>query len=413
MTYHKRLIEANIQELGSHFPVVVLTGARQVGKSTLLKHLLPQAHHITFDPVIDVGNARKNPELFLDHLQKPVILDEIQYAPELLPVIKRRIVEHSTPGQYWITGSQNLGFLKNVSEILADSAALLSLYPMTLSERYGDASTWINHFIKHPKEFLKQSISHIASDNNQTLSSFLWRGGYPGLIELNEDRQSDVLNSYLQTYFERDIRLLNDISDLQEFARFLQLSANLTAQEILFAHLGREIGISPQMAQRWLTILKNTYQWIELPAFSGNTLKRLSLRNKGYFLDTGMATHLMHISTPKALLGHPKLGPLFETYVVNDILRQLSLLSKKPTVYHWRSHGGAELDLLLEMDNMYYPIEIKCKTRPASSDIRGIQAFKETYPDLQIAPALVICAVNEVTSLGKGCYAIPFDLKAM
>ena len=161
-----------------------------------------------------------------------------------------------------------------------------------------------------------------------------------------------------------------------------QLLANLTAQEIQFAQLGREIGISPQTAQRWLNILKSTYQWIDLPAYAGNTLKRISGKNKGYFIDTGLACHLMHISSSQGLLGHPKLGALFETCVVNDLLRQLAVLNANPALYHWRSHAGAELDFLIEMDNIYYPIEIKCKTRPTKADFRGIRAFGETYPAL-------------------------------
>jgi hypothetical protein len=409
MNYKKRLLEAKLRQLSAHFPVIVLTGARQVGKSTLFDHLLPTAEHITFDPTIDVGNARQDPELFLNHLSLPIILDEIQYSPELLSVIRRRVDRDKKPGQYWITGSQNLSLLKNVSESLAGRAAVMSLYPMTLSERYDEASSWIVNFIKNPQEFLKQPIKHIKTQ--ETLASILWKGGYPGLIGLDDSLQSDALDFYLRTYIERDVRLLSDISDLQEFSRFVQLLANLTAQEIQFTQLGREISISSPTAQRWVNLLKATYQWIELPAYAGNTLKRISSKGKGYFIDTGMACHLMHISTPNALLGHPKLGALFETYIVNDILRQLPLLPGMPAVYHWRSHAGAELDLLLEMDNIYYPIEIKCKTRPTKSDCRGIQAFKETYPHLTYAPSLVICAVEQVLPLSDDCYAIPFDVK--
>ncbi|MCE3237956.1 MAG: GTP-binding protein [Gammaproteobacteria bacterium] len=412
MSYKKRLLEAKLQQLGSYFPAVVLTGARQVGKTTLLKHLLPEVRHITFDPVIDIGNARQDPELFLDQLQLPVILDEIQYAPELLPVIKRRIDERKKPGEYWLTGSQNLSVMKNISESLAGRAAISPLYPMTLAERYDNASSWLVRFIENPRKFLTQPVSRIINNPKESLSTVLWKGGYPGLLELeNVSLLQDGLGSYLQTYIERDVRLLSEVSHLQEFSRFVQLIANLTAQEIHFTQLGREINISPQTARRWLNLLISTYQWIELPAYSGNTLKRISGKNKGYFVDTGMVCYLMHISTPNALLGHPKLGALFETYVVNDILRQLPLLPGKPAVYHWRSHGGAELDLLLEMDNIYYPIEIKCKSRPLKADSRGIQAFRQTYPHLNLAPGLLICPTNDRLGLGEDCFAVPYDIR--
>lgn len=408
MKYRKRLLEDKLRRLGQHFTTVVLTGARQVGKSTLLKHIIPHAQHITFDPIIDIGNARRDPELFLDHVKTPVILDEIQYAPELLSVIKRRVDDNKTPGQYWLTGSQNLNLIKNVSESLAGRAALQSLYPMTLSERYDEASSWVSDYIANPDQFLKQQKIRLnASD--ETLASIVWKGGYPGLMSMADDIYPDALNSYFHTYIERDVRLLSEVSDLQEFTRFVQLVANLTAQEIQFSELGRDIGISPQTAQRWLNLLISTYQWTDIPAYAGNTIKRISKKNKGYFIDTALACHLMHISSPTALLGHPKLGALFETYVVNDILRQLPLVKGNPAIYHWRTHAGAEVDLILELDNIYYPIEIKCKKRPTISDTVGIKAFRETYPNLNIAPALVICSIDSITPITNNCYAIPFN----
>lgn len=408
MNYRKRLLENKLKRLSQHFPAIVLTGARQVGKSTLIKHLLPKARHVTFDPVIDIDNARRDPEFFLDHQKTPVILDEIQYAPELLSVIKRRVDENKSPGQYWLTGSQNLSLLKNVSESLAGRAALLSLYPMTLAERYGHATSWITDFIKAPEDFLNHHHATIVT--NETLASIVWKGGYPGLISLAEDLYTDALDSYLHTYVERDVRLLSEVSDLQEFSRFVQLLANLTAQEIRFSTLGRDVGISPQTAQRWLNLLISTYQWIDIPAYAGNTIKRISTKSKGYFIDTALACHLMHVSTPTALLGHPRLGFLFETYVANDIMRQLPLLQGKPAIYHWRTHAGAEVDLILELDNVYYLIEIKCKKRPTLNDMSGIKSFRETYPHLKFAPALIICAIDQITPMGNNCFAVPFNL---
>ena len=126
--------------------------------------------------------------------------------------------------------------------------------------------------------------------------------------------------------------------------------------------------------------------------------------------NSGMVCHLMHISTPKALLGHPRLGAIFETFVINDILRQLPLLRGIPAIYHWRSHAGAEVDLLIELDNVYYPIEIKCKTRPSKADLSGIKAFRATYPQLNIAPALLVSAVEQIQPLGENSFAIPYDI---
>src|SRR5688572_24088908 len=203
MNYKKRLLEPKLKALSQHFPAIVLTGARQVGKSTLLKYLLPEAEHVTFDPIIDIGNARQDPELFLSHMRTPVILDEIQYSPEILPVIKRYADQNKIAGQYWITGSQHLSMLKNVSESLAGRAAVLSLYPMTLAEQYDDASAWIVDYLKDTTQFLNQSsLSRVTTQPTQTLARILWKGGYPGLMQLQDDLQNDALNSYLQTYIE-------------------------------------------------------------------------------------------------------------------------------------------------------------------------------------------------------------------
>lgn len=413
MKYRHRLIETLLKKVQNHFPVVVLTGARQVGKSTLFAHLQP-AHlhpavqHITFDPIIDVGNARQDPEFFLNNLRTPVILDEIQYAPELLPVIKRLVDKDRKPGQYWLTGSQNLQLLKSVSESLAGRAAILELWPFTLGESVGSANSWFPSFLKAPTPFLNSPKSRL--ENLPSLYETLWRGGYPGISGLEPDMASLSFSAYLRTYIERDVRLVADVADLQEFTRFVQLMAHLTAQEINFSQLGREIGVRPQTAQRWLNVLSATYQYVTIPPYFGNGIKRIAGKHKGYFIDTGMACHLMRITSADVLMGHPSLGPLFETFVAQDLIRQAQLLSPTPNIYHWRTHGGAEVDLIFEIDNTFYPIEIKCKFRPQKSDARGILAFRETYPHLSIAPGLIIAPCDAVYPLTEYCFCVPYDL---
>ena len=177
MDYKHRLIEKKILRVGEHFPVTVLVGARQVGKTTLLRHLLPNVAQVTFDPVIDINNARQDPELFLKNMNTPLLLDEIQYAPELLSVIKRWVDENKTPGQYWLTGSQNLSMLKNVAESLAGRAAVLSLYPMTLGELQNAPSTWIVDFLQNPQQFLQAPHETLQRLPSKSLFSVLWKGG--------------------------------------------------------------------------------------------------------------------------------------------------------------------------------------------------------------------------------------------
>jgi uncharacterized protein len=200
-----------------------------------------------------------------------------------------------------------------------------------------------------------------------------------------------------------------DVSDWQQFGRFVRLAAALTAQEINRSHLGREIGITPQTAQRWLAMLVATFQWVEVPAFHANSIKRISSKSKGYLADTGLACSLQSISSPDALAGHPVFGALFETAVVNELRKQAATVASPPVMYHWRSHGGAEVDLVLERNGTYYPIEIKLRSRPTRADTRGIRAFRESYPALDIAPGLVLYPGEEALLLNDEDVAVPWD----
>ncbi|MSS70913.1 MAG: ATP-binding protein [Candidatus Latescibacteria bacterium] len=418
MNYRNRHLEAKILRYREVFPVVLVTGARQVGKSTLLSHLLgPDIPQVVFDPVIDVGNARQDPEFFIAQHPPPILLDEIQYAPELLSVIKRRIDRDDRPGQYFLTGSQNLALLRDVSESLAGRAVVLDLGPMTLAERHGlgmqPGKIWLQTLLDAAgalPDFSRQArLPQVAPW--RTVFDALWRGGYPQTLDLPHDVIVDVLQSYVRTYVERDIRTLASVQDQQQFSRFLALCAAMTAQEINHSQLGREIGVTPQTAARWLNVLKATFQWMEIPPYHGNAIKRISGKPKGYFSDTGLAAFLQRISSPEALSGHPLFGPLFETHVVMDIHRQFQCLDMAPQVHHWRTHAGAEVDLLLERDGIFWPVEIKTTTRIAAGNARGIAAFRTTYPSLRHGPGVIIAPVEQVAHLRNEILVVPYDLR--
>ncbi|MBT7165547.1 MAG: DUF4143 domain-containing protein, partial [Victivallales bacterium] len=233
-------------------------------------------------------------------------------------------------------------------------------------------------------------------------------GGLPDATLRDESVISDLHAAYQRTYIERDIRLLADISDWQLFGRFLRLCAALTAQEINRSHLGRELGVTPQTAERWLNLLKATYQWFEVPAYSGNAVKRVSGKAKGYLADTGLACHAQILSWPAALGGHPFLGALFETAVVAEIRKHIGAMSTPPRLHHWRSSGGAEVDLLLEWGGRLFPLAIKAKSHPTRADARGITAFRKANPGLDIAPGLIVCAVTEPQRLAADLHAVPW-----
>ena len=368
--------------------------------------MFPKRKHIVFDPLQDIYNAREDPDLFLDNFKPPIILDEIQYVPELIPAIKRRVDESEAKGQYILTGSQNITILKNISESMAGRVGILRLDGMTPYEMLNKNNSfcWLEFFLNQPQKL----VEHLHSFNMEmgTLTEFLWRGNLPGLLDASNSILPDYLNSYIQTYIERDIRQLSDIKDLQVFRQFLGIAAALTAQEINTSQLGREIGISPKTAKTWLKLLMHTYKWIELSPYSGNAIKRISSKKKGFLSDSGITCFLQRISSPEALHTSLLRGAIFESWGVNFILRQATHLSVPPLSWHWRTNGGAEIDLLLERDGIFYPIEIKCKTKLSKHDTRGIMAFHNTYKRNKISTGMILYA-------GDSCYFINSDVLAI
>lgn len=408
--YRHRILTDRLLRLFQTFPVVVVTGARQVGKSTLLANTLGRGMDtVVFDPVIDVGNARQDPELFLGNRQVPIILDEIQYAPELIPVIKRRIDQNRRPGQYLLTGSQQWGVLRSVAESLAGRAVFLDLEGFSLTEiALAADGSWLKAWLADPEAFFQAGRKRLAGGTS--LYEQLWRGFLPEAQSIPLDTIPDFHAAYLRTYVERDARLLADVSDWQLFGRFLRLMAALTAQEINASQLGRELGLTPQTARRWRDILIATFQWYEVPTFSGNGVKKISGKAKGYIADTGLACMAQAISTPQAIGGHPLWGQLFETACVAEIRKQCSFMSPQPRMYHWRAFSGAEVDIVLEYDGIFYPMEIKATSRPSRRDTSGIAAFRKHHPSLRIAAGLVLAPLEHALQLSEADFALPWDV---
>lgn len=400
MKFLPRHLSHRIKSAAEHFKVILLLGARQTGKSTLLKHLFPEAKMMVFDPVQDLYDARKDPDRFLDLFPPPLILDEVQFVPELLAALKRRVDQSESVGQYYLTGSQNFSVLKSIAESMAGRVALFHLDPFTPLEiaGLGESPGWMERYLNDPEMFIRSS--HAIIPRLPPLNEFLFRGTYPRATVLPLTELETFFLSYVQTYVERDVRLVENIENLTLFGDFLRLSAVATAQEINASHLGRELGLSSQTARKWLNLLLYTFQWIEIMPYHGNATKRLSDKRKGYFKDTGLACHLMRIHSPEALVTSMKLGALFETWVVNNIQR--------PDIncYHWRSHGGAEVDLIVERDGALYPIEIKCKSKPSQGDTSGLRALRQTYPKTKIMPGLVIHAGDESYPLDRETLAL-------
>lgn len=405
--YIQRLLTEKVQRLAQYFKVILIVGARQVGKSTLLTHCFPELKHITFDALTDEFGAKLDPIRFLNNFPPPIIYDEIQYCPELLSPIKRYADLVDQKGQYFLTGSQNLSMLKHAAESMAGRVAILHLDSLTIEELAQKPQNFLDSYLQSPNDLIKNFSGLLPL--NHTLYETIWRGGMPGILELTNEIIPDYFSSYIQTYIERDIRLLENIQNLSGFDRFIRLTATLTAQEVNYTQLGREIGIARDTATHWLDTLKYTYQWHEISPYHGNTLKRIAKKPKGYFRDTGIACYLQRISSPDALAAHPQLGALFENFVSMNLLKLANTLSTPPIPYHWRTSAGAEVDLIFERDAKLFPIEIKCKGQLTRHDARGLKAFFETYPKEDMMPGIIIYAGNTCYQLDDNIIAVPWN----
>lgn len=406
--YLRRHIEAKLKTYAKNFKIVLVKGARQVGKSTLIKNCFPKLKTIVFDPVQDLYGARQDPDQFLANFPAPIILDEVQYVPELIPALKRKIDLSDKKGQYIITGSQNISVIRDISESLAGRVGILELDGMTPYELANRSDeNWLEEYLHCPNDFANKSIETLPCD--KTLFETIWTGSLPGLIDMCQEVYSGFFQSYVQTYIERDVRLFADINDLGLFSRFVALAAAYSAQEINKSQIGRDIGLSPKQADKWLEILKYSYQWQEIPTFSSNIIKRISKKSKGLFTDTGLLCYLQKISSPETLASHPLWGAIFETYCANNILRLAKVLDTSPAFYHWRTGAGAEVDLVLERDGKIFPIEIKSSSNLTKHDTRGIMSFRDSYPKLNIQQGLIVYSGSETYRLNDHVMALPWN----
>ena len=414
MKYHRRLIEAKLQSYADAFACTFVAGARQVGKSTTLNELFGDKYRsFVFDPAQDIYGVKEDPDLFLRNNPPPLILDEIQYVPELIPALKRFVDQNRRPGMYLITGSQQWHVMRHLAESLAGRVALLELPGFSLQERIDiHGPTWLRSWLDGASQGTEKGIQALRSYSSpgHSATEAIWRGGFPEVNTLDEEVIPGWMQGYVSTYLQRDVRTLLAIRDETQLGTFLSLCASLTAQECNYSQLGRDIGLSSPSAKRWIGVLRGSFQWLEVPALSSNLIKRLSAKPKGFMADTGLACHLLRLSSPEALQGHPAFGALFETLVATDVWKQLQVQPLVPALYHYRQHSGAEIDLIIEKDGLLYPIEIKASSRARPSDARSIGIFRDRIGDAA-RPGLIVYAGSEILQVNDDCIAIPFDLQ--
>jgi len=399
--YIKRLIEKTIINTLKAFPVLILTGARQSGKTTLLKHLFSDTfNYISLDEFDTRALAINDPREFLTRFNAPLIIDEIQNAPQLLPYIKAVIDKKRLNGRFIITGSQQFPLMKNISESLAGRAAILNLYPFMIeeiTENYLTEEKSMDDFFK------KISSQKISTSPKIDLGRWLLGGGYPGLFVNNQISKNIWFSSYLQTYIDRDIRGNIKNENLNDFERFLKLLAGRTAQELSYSNLSRDIGLSVPTIKSWISLLQTNSIIYLLQPYYKNFGKRIIKSPKLYFLDTGLAAYLVGIQTKEHLLNGPMGGALFETFVVTNFLKRFSALDTNISLYYWKNIGGIEVDLLIEHSSKLIPIEIKLASTIYSNHYKSLLRWIN-YSKSDIDFALIISNSPVTGKIAKNIY---------
>lgn len=358
MGYLHRRLEKPLKEALRQFPVVLVTGPRQAGKSTLLQHCLKDYAYISLDDVLARNLANSDPALFMKTYDPPLIIDEIQYAPELLPYIKMHVDTHRREyGQYALTGSQIFPLMKGVSESLAGRIAIFQLFPLSWKE-----------------------ISSIDIYDEKLVIEQMLKGFYPEFLVQPHLQKKYWHSSYLSTYLERDLRSMRNIHDLAQFQKYLVLLASRAGQLFNLSEIGKECGISQTTAKDWLMLLQATSIIHLLEPYSRNITKRIVKSPKLFFVDTGLLCYLLRIETVEQLIHSPFGGHVFENMVVMEKIKQITQEGDRPHCYFYRSSAGVEIDLLIDFGDHLDAYEIKFTSSPKIEMTQSLSEFKKEYP---------------------------------
>lgn len=400
VAYRERYIETTLLAVAKTFKALYLGGPRQSGKTTVLLRMAKKhaINYVTLDNLNDRELALGDPYLFLETYPPPVVIDEVQYAPQLFPLIKVRVDQSKRFGLYWLSGSQHFATIRKLQESLAGRIALLSLFGYSLGELRALPRT------KHP--FFNHPLTETTPLAARKIFSIIHRGSFPALWAASPPPAEIYFNSYIQTYVDRDLADLFHISRLSEFHVFLRLCAARTAQMLNLSDLARDTGISVPAAKSWISILESMGHIMLLRPYYQQISKRLIKAPKLYFLDTGFAAHLTKWSTVDALMNGAMAGAFFETFVVSEIMKQYLFRGLDPSLYYLRDKEGHEVDLLFDKRPLLIPVEIKMSGTPRVADAKNIMYFQKRYPK-SVGKGMVVSLAHKPFPLSRTVTAVP------
>lgn len=403
---YQRTLGKTIHVISESFPVLMLTGARQVGKTTLLEMCAQgRRAYVTLDDLDARNLAQSDPALFLQTWKPPLIIDEIQYAPQLFSAIKVMVDREKRNGLFWLTGSQKFHLMRGVTESLAGRVAIVDLLGLSQAERLGRAES-SRPFVPTP-EWIAQARQSAAGGIGQLMDVYqrIWLGSYPRLIEQGAAARNLFYRSYIQTYIQRDVQDVLKVSDQLVFNRFLGAVAARTGQLLNYASLARDVEIDNKTAKSWLSILETSGLVYLLQPYHRNLTKRMVKTPKLYFLDTGLAAFLTKWPDPASLEAGSMSGALLETWLVAEILKSYWHNGLEAPLFFYRDTDQREVDLIIETGDMLYPVEFKKTASPSVGASRQFAVLEKLGKT--VGHGAVLCFVERDIPLSSAVTAVP------
>jgi len=412
--YIKRAIENSIIRISKTFPVLLVTGPRQVGKTTLLKQLAEESRkYVTLDDPDIRRMAKSDPALFMQRFTPPVLIDEIQYAPEILPYIKMNVDSTGRKGDFWLTGSQAFHMMKNVSESLAGRVGIVNLLGLSSSEI---GSLESEPFTTSPDRLMSRLNGTRKMGINEIYER-IFKGTFPALYGEDIPDLSEFYRSYINTYLQRDIKDLSQVADETVFYNFMIIVAARTARPVVYEEMAKDAGISPPTAKKWMSILVSSGLVALVQPYHNNVLKRVTKMPLMHFLDTGLCAYLLKWGNPETLERGAMSGAFFESWVFSEIYKSYLNAGKEPPLYYYRDKEKREIDLLIYESGTLYPVEIKKAASPGAEAVKHFKVLNpvtepERFGELEqykteIGNGAVVCMANDLLPVDKKNWFVP------